>query len=102
MKVSSTGKSKTFELQGHRGARGLKSENTLPAFEVAFDLEISSIETDVHLTADSIPVLFHDSSVSNNLCRAIPCRVATEVANRPLISSLTLEQLRNYRADLNP
>src|SRR6516225_5782720 len=51
--------SKVFELQGHRGARGLKSENTLPAFEVAFDLLVSSIETDVHLTADSVPVLFH-------------------------------------------
>jgi glycerophosphoryl diester phosphodiesterase len=94
--------SKVFELQGHRGARGLKSENTLPAFEVAFDLLVSSIETDVHLTADSVPVLFHDSSVSDSLCRTIPGHGATEAADRLLISSLTLEQLRNYRADRNP
>jgi glycerophosphoryl diester phosphodiesterase len=32
-----------FDLQGHRGARGLKPENTLPAFEVAFDLGVTSI-----------------------------------------------------------
>jgi glycerophosphoryl diester phosphodiesterase len=102
MTVSSVDQSKTFELQGHRGARGLRPENTLPAFEVAFDLRISSIETDVHLTADSAPVLFHDSSLSDGLCRAIPGHGATEAGNRPLISSLTLEQLRNYRADGNP
>ena len=27
-----------FELQGHRGTRGLKPENTLPSFEIAFEL----------------------------------------------------------------
>ena len=34
-----------FDLQGHRGARGLKPENTLPAFEVAFDLGVASVES---------------------------------------------------------
>src|SRR5262245_61497780 len=102
MTVSNIDQSKIFELQGHRGARGIKPENTLPAFEVAFDLGISSIETDVHLTADFLPVLFHDSFLSDSLCRTIPGQGAIDVANRPLISSLTLEQLRNYRADRNP
>jgi glycerophosphoryl diester phosphodiesterase len=37
----------SFNLQGHRGARGLKPENTLPAFEVALDIGVTSIETDV-------------------------------------------------------
>ena len=27
-----------FDIEGHRGARGLKPENTLPAFETALDL----------------------------------------------------------------
>ncbi|HEV2946356.1 MAG TPA: glycerophosphodiester phosphodiesterase family protein [Gemmataceae bacterium] len=92
----------TFELQGHRGARGLKPENTLASFEVAFDLGVSSIETDVHLTADSVPILFHDSSVSDSLYHAIPGKGATDPGNRALISSLTLDDLRKYRADRNP
>ena len=46
----------SFDLQGHRGARGLKPENTLPAFEVALDLGVTSIETDVHLTRDGVPI----------------------------------------------
>ena len=40
-----------FNLQGHRGARALHPENTLPSFEAALDAGVTSIETDVHLTA---------------------------------------------------
>jgi glycerophosphoryl diester phosphodiesterase len=92
----------TFDLQGHRGARGLKSENTLPSFEVAFDLGVSSVETDVHLTADGVPILFHDRVVSSRTCQVIPDSRAVDPASRPAISSLTLTQMRGYRADLNP
>ena len=41
-----------FDLQGHRGARGLRPENTLPSFEIAFDVGVSSVETDLQLTSD--------------------------------------------------
>jgi glycerophosphoryl diester phosphodiesterase len=92
----------SFDLQGHRGARGLKPENTLPAFEVAFDLGVSSIETDVHLTRDGVPILTHDASIHARLCRLLPRSIAPEPASQSLISSLTLAQLRGYRADRNP
>src|SRR4051812_42248014 len=49
-----------FDLQGHRGARGLQPENTLLSFEAALDAGVSSIETDLHLSADGFPVLLHD------------------------------------------
>jgi glycerophosphoryl diester phosphodiesterase len=91
-----------FELQGHRGARALKPENTLPAFEVAFDLGVTSIETDVHLTADGIPILFHDSHVSDRICRPVPGSGASAPGPQLEISSLTLAQMRQYRADVNP
>src|SRR5438105_1272373 len=78
----------SFDLQGHRGARGLKPENTLPGFEVAFDLGVTSVETDVHLTRDHVPVLTHDASIHSRPCG-------------PLVSTLTLAQLRGYRADQN-
>lgn len=91
----------SFELQGHRGARGLKPENTLPGFETALDLAVSSIETDVHLTRDQVPVLLHDPVISSALFRRIP-GAAPEPARRPRVSTLTLAQLRSYRADRNP
>jgi glycerophosphoryl diester phosphodiesterase len=102
-----------FNVQGHRGARGLKPENTLPAFEVAFDLGVTSVETDVHLSRDGVPVIIHDPDINECLCRLIPGAAAWVYVSRsveasakrkpaPLISSLTLAQLRGYRAVCNP
>jgi glycerophosphoryl diester phosphodiesterase len=89
----------TFELQGHRGARGLKPENTLPAFEVALDVGVTSIETDVHLTRDGVPVLIHDPAISPRLCRRKRGGTSTDPATEPLVSSLTLDELQEYVAD---
>jgi glycerophosphoryl diester phosphodiesterase len=91
-----------FDLQGHRGARGLKPENTLPSFEIAFDLGVTSIETDVHLTKDGVPVLTHEPLVSRSHYR---CLDQTELPDSFLtlpLASVTLDQLRRYRADRNP
>jgi glycerophosphoryl diester phosphodiesterase len=91
-----------FDLQGHRGARALKPENTLPAFEVALDLGVTSIETDVHLTRDGLPILIHDAAINPQLCRRLSAGTVPDPTSQPFVSSLTLVQLRSYRADLNP
>jgi glycerophosphoryl diester phosphodiesterase len=93
---------RTFDLQGHRGARGLRPENTLPAFEAAFDLGVTSVETDVHLTADGLPVLFHDHALSARLCRLLPGARGPDPALLPEVHALSLAELRGYRADRNP
>jgi glycerophosphoryl diester phosphodiesterase len=49
-----------FDLQGHRGARGLMPENTLPAFETALALGVTTLELDTVLTADGVVVVHHD------------------------------------------
>jgi glycerophosphoryl diester phosphodiesterase len=92
----------TFDLQGHRGARALKPENTLPSFEEALDLGVTTIETDIHLTREGLPILIHDAAVNPNLCRRLPGSTAPDPAGQPWVSSLTLAQLRGYRADVNP
>jgi glycerophosphoryl diester phosphodiesterase len=91
-----------FELQGHRGARGLKPENTLGSFEVAFDLGVSAVETDVHLSRDGIPILVHDAVITDRIFQLIEGTSAPRPAAGLLVSSLCLEQLRCYRANLNP
>lgn len=50
-------------IQGHRGARGNIPENTFSSFEFALDCMVDSIETDLHLTADHMVVLCHDSQL---------------------------------------
>lgn len=51
-------------VAAHRGDRSTAPENTMPAFEAAFaDPTLAYVETDVQLTADGVPVLFHDVSL---------------------------------------
>jgi glycerophosphoryl diester phosphodiesterase len=92
-----------FNLQGHRGARGLKPENTLPSFEAALDAGVTSVETDLHLTRDGHLVLFHDPQVTSGLCRPAQDNLPPTVpADGHAISQISLAQLRHYRADRNP
>lgn len=58
-----------FDAQGHRGARNLRPENTLPAFEVALDHFMTTLETDSGLSSDTVPVLSHDPYVQSDKCR---------------------------------
>ncbi len=91
-----------IDLQGHRGARGLKPENTLPAFEVALDWMVTTLELDLHLTKDQVPVVTHDARLSPTICRQRPNTTVPRVATRPGVATLTLAQLRGYLADRNP
>lgn len=92
----------SFDLQGHRGARGLRPENTLPSFEVALDLLVSSVETDIHLTKDGVPVLCHDETLTPAHARVLPGAAVPPPMFYPKISNLTLGQVRGYLVDLNP
>ncbi|WP_374191794.1 glycerophosphodiester phosphodiesterase family protein [Spirosoma foliorum] len=49
-----------FDLQGHRGCRGLMPENTLPAFLKALDLGVTTLEMDVVISKDNQVVVSHD------------------------------------------
>jgi len=52
--------SRTFDIEGHRGCRGLMPENTLPAFLKAIDLGVNTLELDVVVSRDQQLVVSHD------------------------------------------
>lgn len=58
-----------FDAQGHRGGRGLRPENTLPAFEAGLDNDINSIETDTGVTTDRQSLIWHDQFLNPQSCR---------------------------------
>lgn len=47
-------------ILGHRGYHEKHPENTLAAFQSAKDMKADGIETDVRLTKEGVPILFHD------------------------------------------
>lgn len=49
-----------FDLEGHRGARGLMPENTIPAFKKALDLGVTTLEMDVCISKDKKVVVSHE------------------------------------------
>ncbi|WP_068671945.1 glycerophosphodiester phosphodiesterase [Oceanobacillus sp. Castelsardo] len=51
------------KIYAHRGASKYAPENTLPAFNLAYEMKADGIETDVQLTKDGIPILIHDENV---------------------------------------
>ncbi len=58
-----------FDISAHRGGRGLRPENTLPAFESGLDNGSTSIETDTGVTSDRKSLLWHDQFLSPESCR---------------------------------
>jgi len=58
----------TFDIQGHRGARGLKPENTIQGFLLALDLGVTTVELDVAITKDNQVVVSHEPWMSSTIC----------------------------------
>jgi glycerophosphoryl diester phosphodiesterase len=82
-----------FDLQGHRGARGLAPENTLAAFRTALDLGVTTLETDLAVTKDGVLIISHDPLLNPDLTRLDGQWIA---AAGPTIQSLTLADLKRY------
>jgi glycerophosphoryl diester phosphodiesterase len=84
----------SFDLQGHRGARGLWPENTLTGFSRALDIGVSTLELDCAVTRDGVVVISHDPVLNPDHTR--DAQGAFLPAPGPPISTLSYAQLRQY------
>jgi glycerophosphoryl diester phosphodiesterase len=83
-----------FDLEGHRGTRGLAPENTLAAFRRALEIGVSTIETDMGVTKDDVVVISHNPFLSPDLVRDLDGHwLASQGAQ---IRTLTFAELRRY------
>lgn len=90
-----------FDLQGHRGARGLAPENTLAAFARALEIGVTTLETDLAITRDGVVVLSHDPLLNPDIVRT-PDGAWLDGPG-PAIHSLTLAELKAFDIGrLNP
>lgn len=85
---------KALDLQGHRGARGLAPENTLPAFAKALGIGVSTLELDCAVTKDGVVVVSHDSTLNPDITRG-PDGKWLEGEGAP-IRNITYDELRRY------
>jgi glycerophosphoryl diester phosphodiesterase len=77
-----------IEVQGHRGARGILPENTLPAFEYAIAQGVDVLELDMGVTKDNVVVVSHDSVLAAPICSG--------PRDGAHIRDLTLAEVRQY------
>ena len=66
--LATIGQAQHLDIQGHRGARGLLPENTLPAFQKALELGVDTLELDLAVTKDGVLVISHDPHVNPEIC----------------------------------
>jgi len=86
--------SQALDIQGHRGARGLAPENTLPAFAKALALGVSTLELDCAITRDGVVVISHDPALNPDIARGPDGKWLQQAG--PAIRSLTYRELQRY------
>ena len=59
-----------LDLQGHRGARGLLPENTLPAFARALAIGVTTLELDAAVARDGVVMVSHDATLNPDITRS--------------------------------
>jgi len=79
---------KGIQVHGHRGARAVLPENTIPAFEYAIKQGVDAIEMDVVVTKDDVPVISHDPVLNPAICRS--------PGGSHVIRELTFEELQRW------
>lgn len=83
-----------FDLQGHRGARGLAPENTPPGWQKALELGVDTIECDMAVTRDGVVAVYHDQRLNPDITRG-PDGKWLEGPG-PYLNELTFDELQKY------
>jgi glycerophosphoryl diester phosphodiesterase len=83
-----------FDLQGHRGARGLAPENTIEGFVAALAVGVDTLELDLGMTRDGVVVVHHDIWLNPDTTRDPDGDFLQ--ARGPALRALTLAELKRY------
>ncbi|MES2980370.1 MAG: glycerophosphodiester phosphodiesterase [Pseudomonadota bacterium] len=83
-----------FDLQAHRGTRGLMPENSLASFAEALRIGVDTLELDIAITRDGVLVISHDPALNPDITRGPDGAFLS--GRGPLISSLSFDELSRY------
>ncbi|HKB43170.1 MAG TPA: glycerophosphodiester phosphodiesterase [Chitinophagaceae bacterium] len=92
-----------FDIQGHRGCRGLMPENTIPALMKALDLGVTTLEMDVVITKDKKVVLSHDQWFAQEITTKPDGTYMGEREERKFnIYWMTYEEVKTFDVGMKP
>ena len=90
----------SFDWQGHRGARGLLPENTIPAFLRALSYpDVITLELDVVISADDRVIVSHDPYMDTTICQGPGGQPITEVIS---LRQLSAREIASYDCGIRP
>jgi glycerophosphoryl diester phosphodiesterase len=82
----------SFDVQGHRGCRGIIPENTIPAMIAAVDLGVQTLEMDIVFSKDSVALLSHEPFFNHEI---------TTLPDGDFIQEAEEKQYNIYRMNFN-
>ncbi|MFT5885919.1 MAG: glycerophosphoryl diester phosphodiesterase [Arcticibacterium sp.] len=94
-----TAQIKHFDVQGHRGSRGLMPENTIEAFKRAIDEGVETLELDVVISKDKKVVVSHDPYFEPSISTSPTGEEITE-ATRGNLYLLDYKEIRKFDVGL--
>lgn len=90
-----------FDWQGHRGARGLMPENTIPAFLKALEYPVKTLELDVVVSKDNQMIISHEPWMSGVICsKPSGSPISEEEAESIKIIGLNYAEIKAYDCGL--
>lgn len=100
---SAADRTAALDLEAHRAGRGEYTEQSRLAFEHALDIGVNTIEFDIVMSADGVPVVWHDPDVQAEKCAdtepATPDDPQFPYVGKD-IHDLTFKQISTLRCDL--
>jgi glycerophosphoryl diester phosphodiesterase len=92
-----------FDIEGHRGCRGLLPENSIPAFIKALELGVNTLEMDVVITRDKQVLVSHDPFLSHEFCIGPDGSNITEAEERNFnLYKMSYEEIKKCECGLKP
>ncbi len=93
----------SFDLEGHRGSRGLMPENTIPAMQKAIDLGVTTLEMDVVISKDKKVVVSHDPYFNADITTTPEGKTLTKQEGQAmLLYAMDYNTIKKYDVGLKP
>lgn len=93
---TAAGFAQQFDIQGHRGARGLYPENSIPAFLYAIEQGVTTLELDVAVSKDGYIVVSHEPWMNHSICLGPSGEELKDDREKWNLYNMTYEEIQRF------